>query len=705
MKKKFTLLYGLLASSLCLPVGHGAPHHDDPYAYTLPEIVVYGKRADAYYYGGQVARQNSLGNIGDTDFMDVPFNVLSLSQKAIDINRSSGNTLLEVLTLDPTVTSDGDNTYNDVRIRGYVLRAQHYYINGVPGMLSPSSIPTNFVDRVEVISGPNTLMNGVASYFASVSGAVNLVPKVAEDKQKISFRETFSGKSHFAHELDLGGRFGRNKEWGIRANIGMEDGTTRFRNENYEEKNFFVNLDYRGENTSAQLLLGRRNVHHKGLQTGIRMNGHSLPRPPKGDANFQPSWGEYSHANDIITFSLEHRLNPALEVFLKAGHHTDDWDPVITLYYPKLTDDKGNFTSGVEIIREHRTSKGFAGGVRLNAETGALRHEIVLSADRLEMDEWIEYDTDYYDDLLPPYTGNIYDPSSFDKMVRPSSINWGYHDQGDPDVMSGFSFIDRIITADDKWSLLGGMRYQKVAQGSHSSAKYTPNVGLMYTVSPQVKVYANFMESLGRGRIVGRRYANRGEYLPPQTTEQYEVGVKWDANRLAGSFSLFSVEQENLHVDEKNRYGYNGRQKNRGAQLTVFGQVTPKLNLIGGVMYLNAVQSGGRNDGRPIAAIPKWNFTLSSEYQLDDHWSLTGRLVANSQAPMNVLNNKHVPSWWRMDLGAQYKHTFDNGNVLRARLNIFNVLNREYWVARSAVAESVTMHGPRSVVLSVAYDF
>ena len=51
MKKKFTLLYGLLASSLCLPVGHSAPKGDDPYSYTLPEIVVYGKRADAYYYG------------------------------------------------------------------------------------------------------------------------------------------------------------------------------------------------------------------------------------------------------------------------------------------------------------------------------------------------------------------------------------------------------------------------------------------------------------------------------------------------------------------------------------------------------------------------------------------------------------------------------------------------------------------------------
>ena len=139
--------------------------------------------------------------------------------------------------------------------------------------------------------------------------------------------------------------------------------------------------------------------------------------------------------------------------------------------------------------------------------------------------------------------------------------------------------------------------------------------------------------------------------------------------------------------------------------MTVFGQVTPKFHLLGGIMYLNAKQKGGTDDGRRIAGIPKWNFTLSSEYQMNDKWSLTGRMVANSKAPMNSLASKHVPGWWRLDLGAQYKRTFTNGDVLRLGLNVFNVLNREYWVVQDAVKESVSMHGPRSLVLSLGYEF
>ena len=85
-----------------------------------------------------------------------------------------------------------------------------------------------------------------------------------------------------------------------------------------------------------------------------------------------------------MTFSLEQRLNPSTELFFKCGYHTDEWDPVIVMYYPKLTDEKGNFTAGVELIRENKTFRGYAGGVRLKADTGQMHHDIVLSADRLE---------------------------------------------------------------------------------------------------------------------------------------------------------------------------------------------------------------------------------------------------------------------------------------------------------------------------------
>ena len=148
--------------------------------YVLPAVTIQSERTEEVYAGGQ---------------------------KSIAQSKQAGNTLVQLATMDPTVTTAGNRTYNDVRIRGFYISPHDYYLNGVSGMLSQSSIPMNFVERVEIVSGPDTLLHG-ASMNGSVGGSINLVPKVAEDQQRITFTETFSGKSHYEHALDLGARFG-----------------------------------------------------------------------------------------------------------------------------------------------------------------------------------------------------------------------------------------------------------------------------------------------------------------------------------------------------------------------------------------------------------------------------------------------------------------------------------------------------------------
>ena len=205
--------------------------------YVLPTVTIQSERTEEVYAGGYVARENSLGAMGDTDFMDVPFNTLTLTQKSIAQSKQAGNTLVQLATMDPTVTTAGNRTYNDVRIRGFYISPHDYYLNGVSGMLSQSSIPMNFVERVEIVSGPDTLLHG-ASMNGSVGGSINLVPKVAEDQQRITFTETFSGKSHYEHALDLGARFGRDKQWGVRINVDAADGNTEFHHEKMAYHNF-----------------------------------------------------------------------------------------------------------------------------------------------------------------------------------------------------------------------------------------------------------------------------------------------------------------------------------------------------------------------------------------------------------------------------------------------------------------------------------
>lgn len=201
--------WSLMGSAVVLwggPWAEAAETEDKPKEYTLSDIVVYGERSEDVYAGGYIARESGLQALGSTDFMDIPFNATTFTEKAISRVKQPGNTLVQLVTLDPTVTSRGNKTYNDIKIRGFSISPHDYFLNGVSGMLSQSSIPMNFVERVEVVSGPDTLLHGVTS-SGSVGGSINLVPKVAEDTPRITFTETFSGKSHYEHALDLGARF------------------------------------------------------------------------------------------------------------------------------------------------------------------------------------------------------------------------------------------------------------------------------------------------------------------------------------------------------------------------------------------------------------------------------------------------------------------------------------------------------------------
>lgn len=502
-------------------------------------------------------------------------------------------------------------------------------------------------------------------------------------------------------------RFGREKQWGVRVNVDAADGNTEFHHEKMAYHNIFMNLDYRGSKTKAQLLYGYRYVNQTAPTFSLSLNGHDLPAPPSGDANFQLPWSRYRYDNNILTLSVEHALSKDWQAFFHAGYHDEDWNSCYESYYPRLIDDQGNFEADMEEVPIAFWRLSFDAGVRGKVKAGALTHHLALRMDRMSENgggqDWFGSNT---------YRGNIYD-NSITRHTTPEGVAldpWYY---SGATILSGVTVTDRLVTNDDKWTFLLGLRYQnekifrahngKDYTESRSTSAVSPNFGVMYALNPATKVYANYIEGLGRGYFVPRRYKNGGEYLKPQMTKQYEAGVKWDTKKIAGSFSIFSLEQENAYADASKIYRYHGRRQNRGTQVTVFGEVSPKWNLIGGLMYLQAKQKGGVNDGRTVPAAPQWNATLTAEYNADPHWSAFGRLTYTGASYLTSANKAKVPEWYRLDLGVQYEKLLADGNAMRVGLHVFNALNRKYWCARGS--DTVALDGPRSLVLSLGYDF
>ncbi|WYX62873.1 TonB-dependent receptor plug domain-containing protein [Achromobacter xylosoxidans] len=158
---------------------------------TLPAVTVTANSAQdqdlpAPYAGGQVAQGARLGMMGNQDVMDTPFNVTSYTAELIQ--NQQARTLADVMANDASVrfTTSSGHAYENFRIRGFDVNQNDVAINGMYGLAPMGRTPLEFVERVEVLKGPNALFSGMAPSGA-VGGTINLVPKRADDTPNATF--------------------------------------------------------------------------------------------------------------------------------------------------------------------------------------------------------------------------------------------------------------------------------------------------------------------------------------------------------------------------------------------------------------------------------------------------------------------------------------------------------------------------------------
>jgi len=278
---------------------------------------------------------------------------------------------------------------------------------------------------------------------------------------------------------------------------------------------------------------------------------------------------------------------------------------------------------------------------------------------------------------------------------------------------------------EEKVQLTLGIRQQNVKQTSYTYASSlatgsptkittydsdanTPMVGLV--VKPwgeSVSLYANYIEALSVGTVVGSTYANAGQVLAPYKSKQHEVGVKWDKGAFANTLAFFQIEIPS-YMTTDNVYSYDGEQKNRGIEWNTFGNLAKNLRLLGGIAYTDGelVRSNTvTNNGNTPLGVPKW--TMNAGVEWDTPWnqdlSLSLRAVYTSSQYINNTNTDEIPSWVRYDIGARYK-TVINKIPVTYRLSVENLFDKHYWSGYSDKALA-TLGSPRTVKLSATMQF
>jgi iron complex outermembrane recepter protein len=693
------------------------PQPVQPVPYLTPSTGVLGG-PQRPYAGGQVATGGGLGLLGGRSVMDTPFNQTSYTAQLMQDQQA--RTVADVLHNDPSVrlVSNAGNNLDVFHIRGFYSDSGDMALNGLYGIPPYYSTAVNFIERVEVLKGPSALLNGMPPAGA-VGGSINLITKQAPDFPITQVTTTYQSKAQFGAVVDVARRYGERNEFGVRFNGGYRGGDTAFKNQTDDFGNAVLNMDYRGERVRFSADVGYQADYLSVPQRFVSIApGIVVPRPPSPGSTYgMPSWSTWRPKDTFAMVQGEVDILDQVTAYASLGWHRSDID----FRYPSPTvlSTAGMWQAAPFAgISRFDTTAGQA-GVRASVDTGPVNH--VLNVNYSAVDR--ANDNDFSN--AARVTSNLYNPVNLPvptfARILTSRIDTDLSSVGVADTMS---ILDKRI------QVIVGARRQEVGTSSRSTSfltavpattiasydegTWTPAYAAVVKPLENVSLYANYIEGLQAGTVVGVQFANRGEVFPPYRTKQMEAGIKVDFGRVTTTVAAFEITRPSLitsGVLTTARQSVDGEQRNRGVEINVFGEVTPGVRLLGGIAFIDGrltKTANGINDGKKAQGVAEVNLNVGAEWDTPfiPGFTVNGRVIYTGDQYINAANTQSIPDWVRVDLGARYTFVGPwNGKPVTVRFAVENVFNKAYWNQSYTSDGVLSVGAPRTYLASTTFNF
>ena len=680
-------------------------------------VTAAAERADglpAAYAGGQVARGGQVGLLGNQDFMDSPLSIASYTAQVIE--EQQPRTVGELLTRnDASVRVSGGDTSSteETVIRGFsVASGSDYALNGLPGIVAQYRSATEFIERAEVIKGPTAMLSGMAPSGSS-GGTINLVTKRAQDEPLTRLTTAFLSDSRLGLHADVGRRFGDDKAWGVRFNGAWRQGDTA--RDNQDEKRWLgsLGLDYRSDRLRASLDVISQASRQHGARGALNGAGDVgvLPAAPDGRRNLDQPWSFLKNSDKTVMARVEYDLSPDLTAWFSMGHTKGVYSGKDAVGgNVSLANAAGDTVLSQVSSAEFLTKTTAANvGLRGKFRTGAIGHLWSLNASSLKRDEgWA------FGDDLGTFESNLYRPVRHPAPAfSPAPASSKTSDTNLPSI----ALADTLSFADERVLLTLGLRRQSVKTRNYDegtvTSRYnesatTPFVGFVVKPWANISLYTSYAEGLAAGQTAPMNAVNRGAVFPPYKARQYEVGTKYDAGRFAATVALFQIRRPSASLGADNVFAVNGQQRNRGLEVSAFGEVADGARVLGSVTLLDARLTQtptGTDEGKRAVGTSKVAVNLGAEWDMAALPGLTlmGGVVHTGDAYVDAANKVRAPGWTRTDLGLRYR-TRLGGNVTILRVTVENAFDKAYWITGSSWG-GVDLGAPRTFLLSASVDF
>lgn len=663
--------------------------------------------------------------------LDTPKTVVVVTEKEMEDRGITD--LKQALRTVPGVTmnqGEGGTRGTNFRIRGFDGNRSDNYVDGVRDATVGSFKDTFNYEQIEVNKGPASAVGGRGSASGSINSVTktpkansfyNLDGSLGTDNTKRvvldvnqAVPEEYTSMDGVAfrlngvwHDSDVAGRdVTESERWGIAPSLTIGLGEP-----------FTATVTYMHAESDGIPDYGLPTVHNE-IKEEFRHNFYPQRNVIQENSNIDVVGLDLQYeANDWLTLRNQTRAQWS-EVFSIAGHVRTDSSGAV---YPLVNTNHGARTYEDEYYNNQTMAD-------LDFSTGPLDHEAVIGFDFSREKRYVQnynlamhgknglwYGSGF--SALPNVSINHPDNNFIDDYELSATTHTSY--SSDTKAVYGY---DTVSFLDDMFEVNGGLRYewinsstvQSLGRDATNTGEYLSwQAGLVYHPVEYGSIYFGYGQSftpqdadLAVSTTIPAGQAKALE------TETYEIGTKWDLfdEKLSLTAAVFQTDKDGQLLNNGTAtdpdYVVTGKQRVRGVELGVSGEVTEGWNVAGGYTYMKGkiLQEASTNDDAVFRNMPEHALSLWTSYDLP--WWNRDVTVGGGATYMGtrkylfgVSDEKNIDSYWVFDLMGQYRLTEN----IEFQFNLYNLTNEFY--ADQVGGGFVTPGAGRSALFTTSLRF
>ena len=575
-------------------------------------------------------------------------------------------------------------------------------------------LPRSFnaaTERVEVLKGPASTLYGILD----PGGLINVVTKRPEKTFGGAISATSSSFGGGTGQVDVTGPIdGTRLAYRLTGEYQDEDYWRNFGN----ERSTFIapSLTWFGDDATVTVLYSHRDYKTPFDRGTIFDLNTKQPVNVDRNTRFDEPFNITDGQSDLAQLNAEYRLNSQWTAKFDYSYSQDKYsdNQARVMAYDAKT---GNLTRRVDATqgstqRMHSTRADLQG----NVDIAGFYNEILTGV------SYENYDLLRTDMMRCKNVKgfNIYHPV-YGKLDKCTTVSAADSDQTLKQE-SYSAYAQDALYLTDKWIAAAGMRYQYYTQYAGKGRpfnvntdsrdeQWTPKLGLVYKLTPSVSLFANYSQTFMPQSSIASYIGD----LPPETSNAYEVGAKFDLfDGVTANIALFDIHKRNVlyteSIGDETIAKTAGRVRSQGVEVDLAGSLTENTNIIASYGYTDAkVLENPDYAGKPLPNVPRHTGSLFLTY--DIHNAFAGNTLTLGGGGHGVSRRSatngadyYLPGYFVADAFAAYKMKLQYPVTLQ--VNVKNLFDKTYYTSSIATNNLGNQIGdPREVQFTVKMEF